>query len=156
VPFFRLVIPAKAGIQSVKFPSKKQKNILDTGIRYDESKENKVQLPFLGSKQGGTRPLPPLGRRSALHPGSFSLHAQRKGTKRNAPQSASADFFAGGRTNSRPSTSYGADRTGPAPLPAKNSSHNASRGIRTNQNQEGFCTLRYKISPTEPHILLTP
>ena|GEM_PF-4167561 len=82
--------------------------------------------------QGGTRPLPPLGRRSALHPGSFSLDAQRKGTKRNAPRSASAEFFAGGRTNSRPSTSYGADRTGPSPLPAKKSSHNALRG-RKNQ-----------------------
>jgi len=33
----------------VKFPSKKQKNILDTGFRrYDESKENEFQLPFLG------------------------------------------------------------------------------------------------------------
>jgi len=35
--------------KSVKFPSKKQKNILDTGFRrYDESKENEFQLPFLG------------------------------------------------------------------------------------------------------------
>jgi len=33
----------------VKFPSKKQKNLLDTGLRrYDESKENWFQLPFLG------------------------------------------------------------------------------------------------------------
>ena len=114
-------------------------------------------------QQGGTRPLPPLGRRSALHPvrrsapdtwggraadaGSFSLDAQRKGTKRNPfgpgplrpavnachwqarPPAASADFFSGGRTNSRisdsvapsvasstsdrPSTSYGTDQTGP-------------------------------------------
>ena len=125
--------------------------------------------------QGGSRPLPPLGRRSALHPGSFSLDAQKKGTKRNPfgpgptrpavtachwqarPPAASAEFFAGGRTNSRisdsvapsvasstsdrPSTSHGADRTGPAPLPAKNSSHNAFMGRKnqpkSNKNTHG-------------------
>jgi|GEM_PF-1274972 len=43
--------------------------------------------------QGGSRPLQPLGRRSALHPGSFSLDAQRKGTKRNAPRRLPPNFL---------------------------------------------------------------
>ena len=41
----------------------------------------------------GPRPLRPLGRRSALHPGSFSLDAQRKGTKRNAPRRLPPNFL---------------------------------------------------------------
>ena len=40
----------------------------------------------------GAPPPPTPGRRSALHPGSFSLHAQRKGTKRNAPRRPARDF----------------------------------------------------------------
>ena len=44
-------------------------------------------------KQGGSCPLQPLGRRSALHPGSFSLDAQRKGTKRNAPRRLPPNFL---------------------------------------------------------------
>ena len=47
---FMFVIPAKAGIQFVKCSSKKQKNLLDPGLRRDdETKENEFQLPFLGS-----------------------------------------------------------------------------------------------------------
>jgi len=50
LPFFVLVVPAKAGIQFVKCSSKKQKNLPDSGFRRnDESKEKEVQLPFLGS-----------------------------------------------------------------------------------------------------------
>jgi len=44
---FRPVIPAKAGIQSVKLIFKHRFYRLDTGVRrYDESKENEVQLSF--------------------------------------------------------------------------------------------------------------
>jgi len=49
LPFFVLVVPAKAGIQFVKCLSKKRKNFLDPGLRRDdETKENEFQLPFLG------------------------------------------------------------------------------------------------------------
>jgi hypothetical protein len=41
----------------------------------------------------GVPPPPTPARRSALDPGSFSLHAQRKGTKRNAPRRPARDFM---------------------------------------------------------------
>jgi len=86
---------------------------------------------------------PPPTPGPAFHPAPgflFFGRTKKRNQKKCAP-AASAKFFAGGRTNSRPSTSYGADRTGPAPLPAKNSSHNAFMGWKNqpkaNKNSHG-------------------
>ena len=64
------------------------------------------------------------------HPGYFSLDAQRKVSKRKSPPTASARFFEGARTNSRPSKSHGPDQTGPGPRSSKKRAQNASRGAQ--------------------------
>ena len=119
--------------------------------------------PIFSSK--GAPPPPTPGRRSALHPGPFSLHAQRKGTKRKAPRTACARRFDGwpSRVPSGPVSVGFAAKARPArlkglspaqratPLPSKRRAHDALWGVEILTSKNGrkrhYCLKTQKKSP---------